>query len=60
MYSPNRYERAEGTADVDDGSGVVERGFRPGSSSMVLDAAPNPRWAPPTTWDSSTRTTAVT
>ena len=33
VYSPNRYERAEGTADVDDGSGVVEKGVSAGESS---------------------------
>ncbi|MGO1950873.1 MAG: catalase-related domain-containing protein, partial [Mycobacteriaceae bacterium] len=33
MYSPNRYDRAEGTADVDDGSGAVEKGVAPGEST---------------------------
>ena len=33
MYSPNRFERGEGTDDVSDGSGVVEKGVAPGESS---------------------------
>ncbi|MEY8566325.1 catalase [Corynebacteriaceae bacterium 7-707] len=33
VYSPNRFERGEGTADVSDGSGVVEKGVEPGQSA---------------------------
>jgi catalase len=33
VYSPNRFERGEGTADVSDGSGVVEKGVAPGQSA---------------------------
>ena len=52
----NCHERAEGTADVDDGSGVVEKGFRPGSRPMVSVVVLNQggRRRPGT----STRTTA--
>lgn len=32
VYSPNRYDRADGTEDVSDGSGVVEQGVDAGSS----------------------------
>ncbi|MGV0396901.1 catalase [Corynebacterium suicordis] len=32
VYSPNRFERAEGVDDVKDGSGAVEKGVEPGQS----------------------------
>ena len=32
VYSPNRFERGEGTDDVSDGSGAVQKGVEPGQS----------------------------